>query len=242
MEHFTEPWSSCLHASPQHDCGPKRGKDSGDPIPPPQNRTKHPAKYRFGVIVGQKRRHTTRMVHNDETGTEMGGANHDKVPQTGGAIGPTTRMTYNHAQPGAGRRAADPPPSGPSRDSEQHQSDPQSGPTGRRAADPPPSGPSRGGGRHLGDPGSRGRRLAETGPHARSPHAALPALPALSGTPLPAAPLNAAGCHGYVLEGEGRGRSTRPFWGMFRYTTNRVTLFRCGAQLRGPGYSWKMGI
>jgi len=109
-----------------------------------------------------------------------------------------------------------------------------------RAANPP-SGSSHGGewepGEwHRGDPGSRGRRLAASGPHARFPHAAF------SGTPLPAALLDAAGYHGHVLEGEGRGRSTRPFCWMFRYTTNGVTLFRRVAQLRGPGYSWKMGI
>ncbi len=76
------------------------------PIPPSQNRIKHPRLPGSGVIVGQKRRHTTRMTRNNKNGSEMDGAKRDKISQKDGAAGPLTRMAHDHVP--TGRPAAEP--------------------------------------------------------------------------------------------------------------------------------------
>ena len=84
----SEPFSSSLRR-PQRDRGPKREKESGGTIPARQNRTKYPRSYRSGVIVGQKRRYTTRMAHNNENRPPGRGAKCDKPPQPGRCRGAT---------------------------------------------------------------------------------------------------------------------------------------------------------
>jgi hypothetical protein len=88
----------------QRDRGPKRGKTATASIPLSQNRTKCPQSHRSGMIVGQKRRYTTRTTHNGKNSPAECRAKLDKSPQLARRCGPLTRMTHDQAPSGTGRR------------------------------------------------------------------------------------------------------------------------------------------
>ena len=82
-------------------------KATAVPIPPPQNRTKHPRPPRSSMTVGQKWRYTTRMAHNNENRPAKCGSEWGKSPQTRRCRGPLTRMAHDEAPTGRRDQAAE---------------------------------------------------------------------------------------------------------------------------------------
>ena len=74
------------------------------PVALSQNRINYPRPHRSGVIVGQNRRYSPWMTHNDESGPAEWNAKRGKAPQPGRNFRALTRMARDQAP--AGRLAA----------------------------------------------------------------------------------------------------------------------------------------